>query len=115
MKFKKGDRIRATDTGLEAEIVGIAVHPFLLISQYQVVWDGFKGAVVSYAADDVDSMWELVINNTLTVTLPKSIDFIPVELDWSGIKSSCDHKWVEVSFAHSKMVCFHCDTEKPND
>jgi RNAse (barnase) inhibitor barstar len=112
MKFNKGDRIRAKDTGLEAEIVGVVVHPFLLITQYQTVWDGFKGAIVAYNADDVDSLWDLVSTNVV-VKLPAAIDFVPLNLDWSGIKSTCDHKWVEVSFAHSKMVCFHCDMEMP--
>lgn len=112
MKFSKGDRIRSKDTGLEAEITGVVVHPFLLINQYHVVWDGFPSAMVTYVADDVDSLWDLVSKN-ITVKLPHAIDFIPLSLDFNNIKSSCDHKWVEVSFAHSKMVCFHCDAEMP--
>lgn len=24
----------------------------------------------------------------------------------------CDHKWVDVGFAHSKIVCYHCDVEQ---
>jgi hypothetical protein len=27
-------------------------------------------------------------------------------------KTACDHKWVEVGFMHTKMVCKHCDVEQ---
>jgi hypothetical protein len=72
---------------------------------------------MSYMASDVGDMWEKIdaIANGIDavdagiLSLPHGIEFVPLD----GIKKACDHKWVEVGFRHTKVVCYHCDVEKP--
>lgn len=122
--FNPGDRIRVKENGLTGTIHkvnniyrGHYKITQLVETEYHVQWDHWHNSN-SYMASDVGDMWEKIdaiadAADAGVLSLPHGIDFIPLDLQIDGIKTACDHKWVEVGFRHTKTVCYHCDMEKP--
>lgn len=129
MKFKTGDTVKVIENGLlKAIIVKTSFNNVPYYADYLVKWEGvsglFNGPTHSYSASDVDDLWEKVAEDLAasssgarTITLPegKGNDLLEKWNHTYRPKKDCEHKWVEVSFAHSTMVCFHCNIEKPKD
>lgn len=136
MKFKffiPGDRIR-TDIGAEATVVSIShirTGPFTEDAEYGVIWDHWQHkGICTYMGSSIQDMWELIdqikdaadAGNILGAdpgagyvnqdgNLPVGMyGMLPGE---ATSKKDCDHKWVEVGFTFTKIVCYHCDKEKP--
>jgi hypothetical protein len=115
MTFKKGDRIRASDTGWTATVDGTSFNSIYQEDEVYVTWDHMqdKGSC-GYAISQILGSW--VKENSVPQAMYVGIDFAyadvndrSVELE---IKKPCQHKWVEVGFTHTKTVCYHCDAEK---
>lgn len=124
MKFHPDDLIQVKENGLKAKVIYTSFNAILQEWEYNIAWETasslFKGTVHSYAASEVDDIWEKIGVDTSsgarTITLPEGNPYKDLLEQWNNTyrpKKECDHKWVEVSFAHSKMVCFHCNMEKP--
>lgn len=44
---------------------------------------------------------------------PKLVDnFVVVSQNWNDIQKTCNHRWVDVGFRFSRVVCFNCNIEK---
>jgi len=128
MKFQIGDRIQVNDNGSTALIVAIdsSFAPYGITHMYTIIWYSFRDmGECSYAANDVDDMWTKIDNiRDAQIGIeyaPADVnDRLPRGLSSQGLmdpgiefKKECTHKWVEVGFAHTKIVCYHCDMEKP--
>lgn len=141
MNFKKGDRIRSTETGFTAKVDGTSFNSIYQEDEVYVTWDHMpeKGSC-GYSISDVASAWMKIdaqdaneagvdfapadVNDKQTHSFHpwfgtsvkpqgQGIDFIPIEIKLEDVKVACEHKWVEVGFMHTKTVCYHCDIEKP--
>lgn len=126
--FKTGDRIRVKDRGHEGLIAGVSFNSIHQETEYYVIWDHFqKCGQVCYNASDVGDMWQQIGNLKDAIEadavgkgyvdqdgeLPKGNDIYRYKVQYTyEDKKECDHKWVEVGFNHSKIVCYHCDKEK---
>lgn len=131
-KFDLWDRIEVKSNGLKARVVTInhrRVQGFITFTEYGVIWDsGGGGQICSYMAHDVDPIWEKLDSikasqmedegnpgkgYTNQDGLPRGLyGFDPAYPPYPPLKKECDHKWVDIGFTHSKIVCKHCDMEQ---
>ena len=127
MKFQVKDRFRVIENGLEGIISATSFNSIYQETEYYVTWDSFpnKGQC-SYMASEVDSMWEKIAKIkemfktanagsgyiSQDTHLPEGSPWINDNSDFKMPKIECDHKWVEVGFNHTKIVCKHCDVEQ---
>ena len=133
MGFQANDRFRVKENGLEGIVNAVSFNSIYQETEYYVTWDSFpnKGQVC-YMATDVDSIWEKMakLKEALEAAEPNrgyvSQDGDTYHLPNGGTligmnrpsnenttsKQLCDHKWVEVGFHHTKVVCKFCDVEQ---
>jgi len=123
-KFDNGDRFEVKTNGLKGTIKYVIrdYTDYGMVEEYEVKWDSFSQSFRnSYMADDVDDLWDKIAdikNDTYSQlyaddaksNLPYGIYGV---MPGDNVKKDCEHKWVEVGFQFTKMVCYHCDKEKP--
>jgi hypothetical protein len=121
-KFKVGDKIKAPSSDRMGwhfatiqKIEALAKNNFDVV--YWVEWYHYPDKTFDYRAADVEDLWELadpcpVVN--MTITLPRSIDFVPIELTIEDIKvAGCDHKWIDYhGFLENYQFCAKCDEKR---
>lgn len=131
-RFKIGDRVKyrtwdsrsSSVVDKHGEIVDMrpADHIVMIPGSYTVVWDEDAPLSTPYNQLDADNEWELIMNatNSFKYTVPPDVNCksnlppgFSVKQDTHRPYSvGCDHKWVDVGFNHSKIVCFSCNKEK---
>lgn len=131
--FQANDRFRVKDSGLEGTINAVSFNSIYQETEYYVTWDAFpeKGQCC-HTASNVDSIWEKVTELKKALDaggyngdpgigyINQDPDILPrsrANPNWKWgdeyeVKKECDHKWVEIGFMHTKMVCKHCDIEQ---
>lgn len=142
MDFKANDRFEVKENGLTGTIHAVSFNSIYQETEYYVTWDSFpeKGQCC-YMATDADDMWQKLndltkaleagqynidtdaspgrgyVNqdgHTFTFTIPGGYTLVGMDLAHppKQEKKDCDHKWIEVGFMHTKIVCKHCDVEQ---
>lgn len=125
--FESGDRFRVKERGHTGKVIRTMglfdANGNCVNGSYGVVWDSFPNSgICYYDMSDVKDTWEKVSDSQQI-----GVDYVPANVNdrlptgmypFIGIdpafapKPECDHKWVEVGFTFSKIVCKHCDKEK---
>lgn len=120
--LKANDRFEVKENGLTGTVNGVSFNSIQQEWEYYVTWDSFpnKGQQC-YMVNDVKDLWQKL--DDIAGALPQG--YVNQDPDWKGQsrpnplsspvfkdKTSCEHKWVEVGFTHTKTVCYHCDAEK---
>ena len=127
MKFKKGDRFTAKETGHSGVI--LYTQTVDLVSTYTVKWDHFPHLVVSYSTIECDPIWKpecpVVASCYSGYSRPSNIyktddfaELIPGKnqntTDFASIKLTCDHEWKEYrGFTENYSYCKKCDEKRP--
>lgn len=129
--FQANDRFRVKDSGLEGTVNAVSFNSIYQETEYYVTWDAFpeKGQCC-YTASNADSIWEKMADlqkaleaGNYTGADPgpgyanQDPDFLPPGQKanpWfdPSVKKACEHKWVEVGFHRTIMVCKYCDIEQ---
>jgi hypothetical protein len=138
-KFKPGDKF-VTGNGTTGKIVKICWNSILGEDEYIVTWDHMPGAgECSYVCSEVESEWQHKMLTGVRAVIkvngqPVAYACDPikvshgiggfgrieeikefdgtVEMSCTMTRGPCEHEWVDIGFAHSKMVCKKCDKEK---
>jgi hypothetical protein len=123
MKLNKGDRFIVNENGLTGKVDYVSTAS----DHIWVTWDSFpdKGPI-PYAMSDAFAIWTKIDEHGNEIGVDyapaDTNDKLPKSSTWNPFygymppeeeKKGCDHKWVEVGFTHTKIVCYHCDMEKP--
>lgn len=121
--FRPGDRIRVKDGDQHAGLIeALSYNSMYGNWEYYVRWDNFPKTSYAYIADDSDQLWEKL--NSLNNSVDSDADmtglygtgmpaYVPPKLSNGKVDPMfCSHKWVDVGFHFTKIVCAHCDKEK---
>lgn len=109
-----GDRFKCNDeNGHTGTIQSCSYNSIFGEWEYYVKWDHIA-TTYSYTVNDVKDLWEKISE------IKDSVDSGIYGVDPSSPMGDkqyvnplyCNHKWVDVGFRHSKVVCSICDTEK---
>lgn len=116
--LKSNDRIE-TDSGQTGTIKGVSFNSIEQEWEYYVLWDAFpeKGEC-NYKVDDVKDLWQKI--DDIAEALPRGyVNQDPDAVfknqylgEFPKEKKECDHKWVDIGFTRSKIICKICDMEQ---
>lgn len=106
--FKKGDRFKVKKNDLTGTIEDVCYNPTYGEYDYSVSWDHMlPHHLYSYSERDGLLDWDKIQDSPHS--LPKGLTINEVG---DVVREGCEHKWVDVGFSYSKMVCKTCNAEQ---
>lgn len=129
-KLSTGDRVVEVTSRYMGVVENVSFNSIFQENEYFIRWD--DGGLSMFT--ELEAEHKLAKDNGQghAMTLPPGFQFkvptsgwhnvsvnlsdlsigSPISHDPTDKSKSCDHKWVEVGFTHTKMVCYHCDQEQ---